>query len=1155
MHLIWYLLYPFRGTLDPPKFRHENPIRRAFYRHGALTARYWLPAMLASVTIGVILSYPTVFMPDFPSGANNGLPHHIWTGSISFETRTEKQPDLEMRQVWLQGDYMQALNKSILRQAFNLERLLLQDEADSSSTVLPSSAWGIQSPSVYWNHSPDLFEADSNPLKTLSGHGSNLSLLGFELQPLSAFAGKNYQSGKLTAADALIITLVNRQNATVGDIWERNLAHLSSNAPSQWSVGSPTGHSSIYEYKFQPFGIRQYWVLIGAYVCMVFYVTISLRRLKAFRSRSGLVVTAITQMTTSILASFTICGLLRINLDQIPQEAYPFVVLAIGLENIFRLINAVLAYPPEMATNQRIANGVADIGASSMVSAVQNLALLWTLSLFVSPGVAAFCAFAAIALMFDFFFLITFFLAVLNVDIKRLELQDSLTRSKSTSATRPPPRSPRVKAPDRQSWVDALFRGRLPFSTRMAGTVITATFVLALNWHFSDHNMSALRTSPWSSPVGKKYLPTFGSEQGITTANDTAPQSSWIRSKSSTTDAAAQFMHVIKPGIQSFTARIYDPLVVVLNRSDRTSIPLAQDTFLHALRDLAIRHFYPFALAVVFMIAFTTVLMNFLLWDDRIETPEIELTAMDEGPVSHSIIETRHGLDIIRLAASNSGRVLAVGLDKRVSLSVRDRTTAKFTTTLIRNTALSDHGPAEACVADPNSSNIALLYQDGSISFLKVSDNALSEPIKLDFNRVTQRTLVFDFASVGTSSASTLVVLLNDGTVYESTEDKTTFTRSDLANEEGDIAAATLVRRSDDSPVLVVLTNLGSIYSYSKDAGTGHWIPHEVIQGSTRPNIAAPAVHEAWLRPVPALGLVLLCTSDELTMIEPTTLTTHASVALRNAARNSIRLIYPESSRCGSCEAPAAARISIAYIDTNDSNLRMLSYSTPGPDDTDDGIPSRPICLSMNTSCNSITNILPAVHTLPSPGVWEATSQHIAGLRRIPHRTLPDIPTTRIAISSATKSRPPVNTGDSPLRRRRRISASEHASEPGEEWEAYVCTLDAELHTSPVKDLSGESDHALWADVPGPVAKFSEDTVGVAVGNCVVVVKANGSSDTSGSISGRERRQSGGLNRLMDGGREGLGMSPGHAVGVRRSASRSKRGAGLGMTRGGKRKE
>jgi hypothetical protein len=39
-------------------------------------------------------------------------------------------------------------------------------------------------------------------------------------------------------------------------------------------------------------------------------------------------------MGISIVASFTICGFLKIDLARIPQEAYPFVVLVIGLENM-----------------------------------------------------------------------------------------------------------------------------------------------------------------------------------------------------------------------------------------------------------------------------------------------------------------------------------------------------------------------------------------------------------------------------------------------------------------------------------------------------------------------------------------------------------------------------------------------------------------------------------------------------------------------------------------------------------------------------------------------------------------------------------------------------------------------------------------------------
>jgi len=55
-----------------------------------------------------------------------------------------------------------------------------------------------------------------------------------------------------------------------------------------------------------------------------------------------------------------------------------------------------------MPTTSRIANALGDVGHLSLAAAAQNLMLLWLLSRMVWPGVAAFCAFAAVALIFDF---------------------------------------------------------------------------------------------------------------------------------------------------------------------------------------------------------------------------------------------------------------------------------------------------------------------------------------------------------------------------------------------------------------------------------------------------------------------------------------------------------------------------------------------------------------------------------------------------------------------------------------------------------------------------------------------------------------------------------------------------------------------------------
>jgi hypothetical protein len=40
-------------------------------------------------------------------------------------------------------------------------------------------------------------------------------------------------------------------------------------------------------------------------------------------------------MILSVIASFTICAILKVDLTRIPQEVYPFVFLGIGPENMY----------------------------------------------------------------------------------------------------------------------------------------------------------------------------------------------------------------------------------------------------------------------------------------------------------------------------------------------------------------------------------------------------------------------------------------------------------------------------------------------------------------------------------------------------------------------------------------------------------------------------------------------------------------------------------------------------------------------------------------------------------------------------------------------------------------------------------------------------
>ncbi|KAK0266014.1 hypothetical protein LTR35_016929, partial [Friedmanniomyces endolithicus] len=354
--MLWYLLYPLRGTSQPPRLSSTHPIRRAFYRHGKLTAQHWLVAMLGSVALAMALAFPPIFLAENPTAGFAAYPHHVWTSARPFEGDPVRI-DVEMRQVWVHGSYMGALEKGVLRSGLRIQEVLVGGEelGGELAEVVGGEvrggklSWGFHSPLMYWNSSARMIEEDDDLLTTINAQSRTSSSLNVALRPASVFAGKMFDRRHLKAADALVLTFMNKvESLGIGGKWQDRMKSVKAIACENCTLFPSDGdvtRNRVYEFSFMAVSLQENLALAFAYGCMALYVLLSLRRLKAFHSRFGLVVTAITQMTFSVLASFTICGILKINLSMIPQNAYPFVVLVIGLENMFRLINAVLAYP------------------------------------------------------------------------------------------------------------------------------------------------------------------------------------------------------------------------------------------------------------------------------------------------------------------------------------------------------------------------------------------------------------------------------------------------------------------------------------------------------------------------------------------------------------------------------------------------------------------------------------------------------------------------------------------------------------------------------------------------------------------------------------------------------------------------------------------
>lgn len=1086
--MIWYLLYPLRGTAQPPRLSFNHPIRRAFYRHGKVTARHWFVAMLVSVAIAMGFSYPTIFLSDNPTAGFAAYPSHVWTTAKPLDDN-HTAVDVELRQVWIHGSYMSALDKDVLKSALTIQQALVGGER--LTTIFPTLneklrsstlSWGYHSPLMYWNNSAMLIEEDDDILQTINDQRGVSSSLNVALRPASVFAGKKFDRKKLQAADALVLTLMNKVDDTEGSKWQDRMRSIAQGVCENCTLFPHDGHvtrNRVYEFSFTPLSMHENVALTFAYSCMALYVLLSLRRMKAFHSRFGLVVTAITQMTCSILASFTICGILKINLSMIPQNAYPFVVLVIGLENMFRLINAVLAYPATMATDLRIANALGDIGPVSIATAVQNLIILSLLARFVSPGVAAFCAFACIATLFDAFFLLTFFVAVLNVDIRRLELQDAITRSNHHQMQRP--KSP---SPSRHPWFDALVQGRLPFSTRMAGTAVTTTFILSLNYHFFERHekASSLR---YLLGLAKEGAPTVAEFDTFTPPpmNATLTPGEWMRMQDFET--AREVMRLAKPGADSFIIRVFAPLVVVLSGADRTGVPLGTMAWFHALKGFAIHHFYPVAVAIIFAVAFVAVLMNILLYneangdgsiesEDRFQQEEESLKVVD--------IALPHKLDIVKLAVTSKGHLATVALDRSIAILRLDRIQQAYSAFALPNEVLCQlHWPIREVVLDDNADLLACRCGDDNIVLYScisgtLMDVGMSYP---DDNPA----ILLQFVRLGVEGGTEtfLLVLTSAGRL------------SMRSVERGEPVAYSL----SDTPLLgATILDSGSsgrrLLSAREDSTlvVHLWNGIQWAEMSSRP-LPVQTYHGRVEGPVTInthidLGAdyVIIVTTSAIVILEIQSLTVVGKIDLDQNAGHVGQLLSGPITRCPACGSQALRSMSVAYDVELGQICQIVAFTGGGLEEE-----KVPICLKNSTAqCHSLDCARKEIHAVANAGAWRAIpGGMVLGLRK---RQEP-----------ADGSNPNISARPG-FRHRRGVSRNYLEAMRQDVWEAYAFFADGEMEAAQLPQVCESEETALYVHTCEIAVALDTHSIAVAFGNTIKIIKSSRQSGNGNRVNG-----------------------------------------------------
>lgn len=166
--------------------------------------------------------------------------------------------------------------------------------------------------------------------------------------------------------------------------------------------------------------------IIISYLTMFLYIAISLGHFRGCSrffvdSKITLGLGGVVIVLSSVMCSVGFFGYVGVPATLIIIEVIPFLVLAVGVDNIFILVQAHQreGLMPEESCEQHIGRTLGAVGPSMLLTTLSECGCFFLGGLSGMPAVRAFAMYAGMALLIDFIFQITCFVSLLALDSKR----------------------------------------------------------------------------------------------------------------------------------------------------------------------------------------------------------------------------------------------------------------------------------------------------------------------------------------------------------------------------------------------------------------------------------------------------------------------------------------------------------------------------------------------------------------------------------------------------------------------------------------------------------------------------------------------------------------------------------------------------------------
>ncbi|XP_076821836.1 sterol regulatory element-binding protein cleavage-activating protein-like [Clavelina lepadiformis] len=321
-------------------------------------------------------------------------------------------------------------------------------------SLFPQDGCLLLSPAAYWNNHQDVFVKDFNIQQTINQYKGKSIKRTSSVKDL-LFGVPSKQSDVSRAKDkqykgSFAITLVlKRYNPQLIDGLRDHLHNLYS-TPSldryyhdcaiEIGAGSDKVCANLSQivthiyYKPQ-MRFNDLIPLLSTYFILGCYIYFSVRKINYVKSKIGMAFSAVVSVMASLMMAVGLCSLIGLTPTLNGGEIFPYLVCFIGLENILVITKSVVATPTHMDVEKRIAFGLSHEGCSILKNLLLELVLvgLGYCSLF--PEIQEFCAFALVGILSDFFMHMLFFVTVLSIDIRRLDITEPIYSEPEESDT------------------------------------------------------------------------------------------------------------------------------------------------------------------------------------------------------------------------------------------------------------------------------------------------------------------------------------------------------------------------------------------------------------------------------------------------------------------------------------------------------------------------------------------------------------------------------------------------------------------------------------------------------------------------------------------------------------------------------------------------